>query len=266
MEEKMEEKKHRSTVRALDVLELLADHPNGLLFKEIAENLDIPKSSIHPILQTLLARKYIRINETNLYYLGQQSYYVGSKYIKDCGLLQNIDYLIKNLSSSLKQTIYFAVLAEDGQVFYLLKQSYPSPIQITAAPGFRFPAYSTAIGKSLLSNKSLEQLHLLYPDGLKPVNENTIISWDTLYDQLQSVRQTGFSYEKEESTKYVQCISIPIKYKQNIIAAMSVAIPVFDYNDELESRAKELLLNTKNEIERLIIQNSSEWIYSSLKI
>ncbi len=42
--------------------------------------------------------------------------------------------------------------------------------------------------------------------------------------------------KKEESNKDVQCIAVPVKYKENVIAGMSVAVPVFYYSEEFEKK------------------------------
>ena len=43
--------------------------------------------------------------------------------------------------------------------------------------------------------------------------------------------------KKEESNKDVQCIAVPVKYKENVIAGMSVAVPVFYYSEEFEKKS-----------------------------
>lgn len=254
---------HRSTYRVLQILLSLANTPSGLSLTQLAQSLDIPKGSLHPILKTMLAENFIRLNETSNYCIGQNAYYVGTTYTKQSDLLQEIDIVVKELSNSLKQTIFFSVLSA-GDCFYLLKQSVQSPIQITAKQGFYLPAYSTAIGKSLLSGLNQEELSALYPNGLRKLTEHTIDNFSELEHQLELIRQTGFSYEKEESTKDVQCIARPVKYNQKVIAGISAAIPVFYYSSDLEEKIKKELLSAGNKIEMLIYRNPEEWIYSPL--
>ena len=60
---------HRSTSRVLDIFELLSTtSSDGATLTEIAQALESPKSSILPILQTLVARGYIDMDyRTNKY-------------------------------------------------------------------------------------------------------------------------------------------------------------------------------------------------------
>ena len=45
---------------------------------------------------------------------------------------------------------------------------------------------------------------------------------------------------------------------------MSVAVPVFYYSEEFEKKAMEELKKAKQHIEKLIQDNTQEWVYSPL--
>ena len=67
-------------------------------------------------------------------------------------------------------------------------------------------------------------------------NSLGIDDFDTLFSQMEETQKSGYSFEKEESNKDVQCIAVPVKYKENVIAGMSVAVPVFYYSEEFEKK------------------------------
>ena len=95
-------------------------------------------------------------------------------------------------------------------------------------------------------------------------NSLGIDDFDTLFSQMEETQKSGYSFEKEESNKDVQCIAVPVKYKENVIAGMSVAVPVFYYSEEFEKKAMEELKKAKQHIEKLIQDNTQEWVYSPL--
>jgi len=72
MEAQSMPQEHRSTARVLDILEYLAlSKDGGSTLTELSVALDAPKSSLFPILHTLLSRKYIWLDRrTNRYYIG----------------------------------------------------------------------------------------------------------------------------------------------------------------------------------------------------
>ena len=120
-----EEKMHRSTYRVLKIFELLSATSEGMSLTGLAQKLEIPKGSLHPILKTMQAMNFIRMNDNGNYTIGQAAYFVGSSYTKNSDLLQEIDYVLKNLSSAVNQTAYFSVLS-GGEVLYLLEERPPS--------------------------------------------------------------------------------------------------------------------------------------------
>ena len=230
-----EEKMHRSTYRVLKIFELLSATSEGMSLTGLAQKLEIPKGSLHPILKTMQAMNFIRMNGNG-----------------------------KNLSSAVNQTVYFSVLS-GGEVLYLLEERVPTPITIQAKRGYKYPAYATGIGKALLSGKTEKDIKTLYPEGLYKLTEYTIDDFDTLFSQMEETQKSGYSFEKEESNRDVQCIAVPVKYKENVIAGMSVAVPVFYYSEEFEKKAMEELKKAKQHIEKLIQDNAQEWIYSPLE-
>ena len=174
-----EEKMHRSTYRVLKIFELLSATSEGMSLTGLAQKLEIPKGSLHPILKTMQAMNFIRMNDNGNYTIGQAAYFVGSSYTKNSDLLQEIDYVLKNLSSAVNQTAYFSVLS-GGEVLYLLEERVATPITIQAKRGYKYPAYATGIGKALLSGKTEKDIKTLYPEGLYKLTEHTIDDFDTL--------------------------------------------------------------------------------------
>lgn len=142
---------------------------------------------------------------------------------------------MKNLSSAVNQTAYFSVLS-GGEGLYLLEERVLTPITIQAKRGYKYPAYATGMGKALLSGKTESGIKELYPERLHKLTEYTIDNFDTLLGQMEEIRRMGYSFEKEESNKDVQCIAVPVKYKENVIAGMSVAVPIFYYSDKFEKK------------------------------
>ena len=185
-----EEKMHRSTYRVLKIFELLSATSEGMSLTGLAQKLEIPKGSLHPILKTMQAMNFIRMNDNGNYTIGQAAYFVGSSYTKNSDLLQEIDYVLKNLSSAVNQTAYFSVLS-GGEVLYLLEERVATPITIQAKRGYKYPAYATGIGKALLSGKTEKDIKTLYPEGLYKLTEHTIDDFDTLFSQMEETQKSG---------------------------------------------------------------------------
>lgn len=72
-----EEKMHRSTYRVLKIFELLSATSEGMSLTGLAQKLEIPKGSLHPILKTMQAMNFIRMNDNGNYTIGQAKIFCG---------------------------------------------------------------------------------------------------------------------------------------------------------------------------------------------
>lgn len=242
---------HRTTSRVLDILELVASSPNEYSLSDISQKLNVPKSSISPILQELTARNFLVSNETQKYTIGLAAYNVGSSFLEQFHFLDEVERILANITNVCNEATHFSVLT-GGDVLYLKKVNSPEPIRMISYIGNRVPAYSTALGKALLLDYTLSQLKHLYPDGLKKVTSNTISDFDVLYAQLEKARKEGFTYESEESNKYIRCVGVPVRKNGKVVAAMSVATPTFRYDEKKENLIKTLLADAKEKVENII--------------
>jgi len=244
---------HRATQRVIEMLERLTLGPaQGMTLTELASELNAPKSSLLPIVHTLYKLHMLSLNvDTGRYSIGYKAYEIGNSYIRRGGLTIDIQSQMKMIVEACGETCYFAQLVE-GDVFYLYKVDSTEPVRSVVSPGQRLPAYATGIGKALLSGKSKEEVIRLYPEGLKALTPHTITEMDRLCYQLDEIHRNGLAFECEESTQYVRCIAVPIRRDEEVIAAMSIAMPVFRYNPEKESLVIRLLREAQIKLERLL--------------
>ena len=258
----MEYQNHRTTARILDILELVAAREGGLQFSEISRALDLPKGSLHPLLQTLCGRRYLRFSQRDQRYcLGEMMFAVGSRYVEEGDILQQVKDELYRLSQQTRETSYFGILS-GREVLYLLKQNSPELLQMASRPGDRTMAYCSGIGKALLSGLDEKGLRALYPEGLRAVTPATVTDFGQLALQLEEVRRTGFSYEREEASPQAQCIGTPVFLQGRLIAAISCAFPVFSTAEEKHAQIRACLTDARQRVERLIAAKAEEWVYS----
>lgn len=243
---------HMPTLRVTHMLKAISDSPNGLTLTEITELTGMPKSSLFPIAHTLTEEGFLSYeNPTAKYRLGLKVFEIGNMFLNQFDLIENIKQQMESIVSICNETCHLAVLS--GQdVFYLHKIDSTESIRMHSSIGRRLPAYGTGLGKALLCSRSISELQKLYPDGLKPLTENTITDFHKLKEQLQEVFETGVAYEKEESNLHIQCIAVPIMKNNKPLLALSVAVPVFRASKEHLDLIEKLLTGAKKNIEQII--------------
>lgn len=242
---------HKPTLRTLSVLELVAKHSSQYTLSELSTQLDIPASTLLPIVHTLRDKRYLTYNEKNqTYSLGYKLFELGSM-IEDTDFFYGVLDIMQTVVDGCGETCHFGVLS-GGDVLYLAKVNSPQTIRMYSMTGRRLPAYSTAIGKALLRDYTQKQLRSLYPDGLKALLPNTITDVDELYRQLLEIRTQGFAYEQEESNESIACIAVPVVIDGKVSAALSVSIPVFRYSEEVKKKVEPLLVEAADFAARIL--------------
>lgn len=249
---------HQPTLRVLQVLQSIASEGNGKRLTDLSRELDIPKSTLLPILQTLCAQQYLTQDESGRYGAGTSLFSLGAAFAGKFPILPYVHQVLESLVQQLGETCYFGVL-DGGHVLYLEKADSPQPLRMLTTVGRRLPAYATGIGKALLMETDPIQLTRLYPEPLVPLTEHTITDLTQLSIQLRLARLDGYAWESEESTPHVRCFAVPIRKHGVIIAAISVTIPLFRYDEGQKELILEKLKAASKQIQLTIEQTNAHF-------
>lgn len=247
-----QDKRHRSTLRVLEVFNLLTGKEQGLTLTEISEILVVPKSSLLPILHTMKAENYLEFDDdTKKYRVGLQSYLLSNSYLKHNQELGLILSEMKDIVEKCQETCQLGKLA-GNQVLYIGKEESPQTIRLVSDIGKSLPAYCTAIGKALISDLSLQELKLVFTETLEKHTNNTIIHTEKLYEEIQRSQVKDIYYDHEEIIENVECIATNIRKNDKIIYGIGVSVPSFRFSPEKQQQIEELLLIAKHRIEVFI--------------
>jgi len=216
-----------AVTNALDLLDLLGRSGEGLRLKDIAAQLELPESSTHRLLASLLSRGFVEQQEDHgVYRLGWKIVVLANALGRDARLVQLMRPYLERLAQELKQTINLAVLSND-QVMYLDCQTPRHSLALYVAPGLTLPAHATSLGKAMLAfHPPSEQAALLDRLRLEPITASTLTSKDSLLTALADIRRRGFAYDRGELRQDVSCVAAPIlDHRGHVLAAISVTAP-----------------------------------------
>jgi IclR family KDG regulon transcriptional repressor len=216
--------KVQSLDRAFDILELLSREQHGLNLTEIGNRLDLHKSTVYRLLQALKERGYIDKSAQGSYRLGMEFIELSSLYLNNLELKTEAQPILRELSSLSGNTAFLATLQE-SEVVYIDKMETHNSLRKYSIIGQRAPLYCTALGKSMLTGKTEEQIRSLYQEReLKAFTERTIKSVDALVEEIGKIRRRGWSLDDEEYEQGLRCIGAPIRdYRDEVIAAVSTS-------------------------------------------
>ena len=242
----------------LDILELVARSPDSLRLADFSRELDIPKSTLLPMLQTLCGKKYLFQDARGSYSAGTALFSMAAAFSGCFPLLEYVRQELGTLVDRFQETCYCGAL-EQGDVLYLCKVDSPQPLRVLTETGRRMPAYATSLGKALLTDHTLAQLEDLYPHGLQAITDATVTDLQTLHGQLRQAGTDGYAWEMEESTRHVRCFAVPIRKRGTVVAAVSMAIPCFRYEESRRREIVEALQETARRMGRTMEQTDAHF-------
>lgn len=242
---------HQPTLRVLRILKLIVESAGGKRLSDISRELGIPKSTLVPILQTLCDQQYLNQDDSGRYTAGTALFTLSTALSGCFPVLEYVRAELEALVEKLGETCYCGVL-ENTSVLYLEKAESPQPLRMLTDVGKRLPAYATSMGKALLIGKTESQLREMYPQGLCPITGKTITDFSKITSQIQRAQKDGYTWESEESTELIRCYGVPIFKHGRPVMAISVAIPLFRFSEDMEDRIISTLKLHGEKISRMI--------------
>ena len=248
----MAEIPNRTLSRGLRLLELLAGQPEGLALYELAERLDLPRSTAFNLARTLTQLDYIGFDaQTNRYTLGLRMFEVGSAAIERIDMLSVIRSCMTEVYRQINETMHLGIRTE-RDVLYIDKIESTRSVRMTSYVGCRQPLHATALGKAILAGLPDAQVSALYRRfGFAPLTERTIASREALFSQLSLIRQRGYAIEQDESAPGVSCAAVSLSDQVgHPMYAISVSVPSFRASEMDLERYGRMLLGAREKIER----------------
>lgn len=210
----------------------------------------LPKSTISPILKTLLEEKIIQMNAFR-YKIGVNSFKIGNKFIDGLNIIDTIKAHMQVVVNKCNEICQLGIL-DNKDVVYIAKVDPVQPIQLSSSVGNTLPANCTALGKILLSSLNHDEIKTLYKNGLDKITQKSVVNMDLFLKQISCIKEQGFALERGESNPQIECIAVPIYAKDKLIAAMSVSIPIFRSSKNLIKKIKSQLLYQSSQISQEI--------------
>ncbi|WP_046470881.1 IclR family transcriptional regulator [Allosalinactinospora lopnorensis] len=233
----------KSAERALEILELLTREPNGLTFGDICAELDLPKSSAHALLTTMLGRSFLGFDEAERRYtLGVRVWEAGQGYLAAADLQRISRPYMEAVRDQVNEIVQLAVL--DGtDSLYVGKVEADQTLVLVSHVGSRLPAYATGVGKVLLADLDDDRIRARFREvEFQRFTPRTLQGLDRLLTELAAVRRRGYATDNGEYTPGVFCVAVPVRdHTGTVRAAMSVSIPDVRASAEVRRRVHTVL-------------------------
>ena len=215
----------RSADRTLQLFERFEAVGRRLLLSELADEMQIPVSSCHGLVQTLLERGYLySVGTRKELYPTRKLLQVAQSLARKDPILDRITPAILALRDQERETVLLGKRQGDA-VLYLQVFEGLHTIRYNARVGEFKPLHSSSIGKALLGSLSTDALQSwLKTVQLKPMTAKTITDKSRLKRDLSQGRERGYYVTRGENVVDVCAVAVPMTLN-NEVFGLAVAGP-----------------------------------------
>jgi DNA-binding IclR family transcriptional regulator len=236
--------------RAAAILHALEDEADGLSLGQIAQRVNLARSTVQRIVAALAAEKFlIAASPNGRVRLGPTILRLAASARTDFVAIAR-PFLVQ-LSNELKETVDLAVVKRDHLVF--IDQVIGSHrLRAVSAVGETFPLHCTANGKAYLAGLETDAIARLIGASYEQRTPRTLTRLEDLLKDLKSVRKTGVAFDREEHTQGICAAGVATRDPLGNVIAISVPVPAQRFYQHQRNIAAQLRA-TKEALERRLL-------------
>ena len=250
----------QSVVRALSLLNVLADCPTDCSLSEITKQANLPSSTVHRLLSSLVRAGYVTQDpDTAKYALGANLIRLSQKAVQKNDLIKIARPWLEELAQRTGETVNLTARFDDS-VIQLDHVDSNNMLRVSYPAGERFPMHASASGKIFLAFMPSTECQRVLASTLHAFTHATLVRRLDLEQEIQIVRAQGFAFDDAEREVGVRCVAAPIRNSRNeVAAAISISGPSTRVSVERLRQLAISLIATASEI-------SEAWRDSRMRI
>jgi DNA-binding IclR family transcriptional regulator len=200
------------------VLQSVALSKSPLSLSELADILDIDRSSAFRLAQTLRRRGFLSCPAGRKdYILGSAIWTLSRQYDWSNMLVQVANKELRLLANQINETAHLAIQEGKNSLFIDCAQAN-HVIAVAGRTGELVPLHCTAHGKALLADTDERQLKIQFGSGpLQKFTKNTITSIKALAKACGDIKKNGFATDEAEHREGLRCVAAPIRLQTGVI-------------------------------------------------
>ncbi|MDG4674928.1 IclR family transcriptional regulator [Shinella sp. 838] len=203
-----------SVEKAFDVIELLADQPNGLTMNEIIDRLDRTMGEVYRIVIYLCERGYLEQDVgTNRYGLTLRLFELSHRYEPTERLLVRAVPMLERIAALTDQSCHLGILNRTN-VLILASVKSPRPAGYSVRTGSMFPVQQTSTGSIILAF-SEEPVQKRFLARLQAPDREEAA---TRFAQIAS---RGYEDRPSQMVDGIRNLSAPVFDSRGIVAAIT---------------------------------------------
>jgi DNA-binding IclR family transcriptional regulator len=216
-----------SVDHALLLLLLFRSKPS-LRVSEVADHLNVARSTAHRLLAMLVHRQFaVQDPATKAYRPGPRLVEIGLAAVGALDMRTRMRPYLAEIAASTGETVSLLVL-EGDLVHFIDSIESQRTVRVGSRLDARMPAHATSAGKAVLAALPADEVLAIYPaERLVTATERTLTTRAGLLAELETVRREGFATNFEETETGLGAVGMAVLDKdQRPAAAFTVAGPM----------------------------------------
>ena len=217
----------QSLDRGLTILQTIARSKHPVTLGELSELLEVDRSSVFRLAQTLRRRGFLATPAGRKdYILGSAMWTLSRQYDWSNMLVRVAHEELKSLAQGLNETAHLAI-REGKNALFIDSVHARHVIAVAGQTGELVPLYATAHGKALLADSDEQGLKSIFgPKKLEQYTKTTIGTVPALVKECVGIRQRGYALDEAEFMEGVRCVAAPIRLSdRTIVGSVGVSAP-----------------------------------------
>lgn len=213
--------------RMARLLDILAEHPEPIGLKQVAQQTGLHPSTAHRILAAMAADRLVDRVEPGAYRLGLRLLELGNLVKSRISVRELALPVMRELHATTGETVNLSVRHEDEIVYVERTSSGRSAMRVVHVIGARAPLHVTAAGKLFMLEDGPAAVRAYAArTGLKGLTPNSLTHVEDLEAALRETARTGFALDNEEAELGVRCVAAGVLADDGRLeAALSISAP-----------------------------------------
>lgn len=243
-------------VRGLAILKLFDRNHQEMTISEIAEKIDVNRSSAFRLIHTLESCGYLRKMSQKTYSLDNNVMELGFNSLSKLSLNELASPVMRELRDQVKIAVHLSVLEDTNVVFINNVQSI-SAFSSNVNIGTRWPAHATVIGQLMLSRLKKADIIQRYESfkAWTVYSDLTPSNLAELLQRLDVVRQESVMVSWGHFNADMAACAVPIYNQANheVVAVLSVSCPISTYSEtEFKNEIAKIVVSAAEKISKFI--------------
>ena len=224
-----------TVVRALELLDCLADSREPMSVAEITRLIGVSRSTTYRLLRTLMSCGYVSesFTDSDKLQIGPKVLTLATSFLDRFEMRVVARPFLIALRDTSRETVHL-VVPHQGEVLHIEKVESMQPVRAHSPVGLQEPMHCSAVGKAVLAAMpEVEVDAIIRQRGLPKRSPNTITDAESLKEHLRMVRAQGFAINDVENEEGIRAIGVALApYSGMPIAAISISGPAYRFTVE----------------------------------